>query len=67
MPTFGRLRLLDLIANKLIVPKHLFNITAKKRRQLTPITRFDMVEAFLQTLPDPLAAQVNAVQRKQVP
>ena len=38
---------------------------AKERRQLTPVPRFDMVEALLQTLPDPFAAQVDAVERKK--
>src|ERR1017187_7195261 len=56
---------LDLIANKLVVLKHAFNITAKERRQLTPVPRFDMVEARLQTLPDPLAAQMDTVERKK--
>ena len=57
-----RFDFLDLIAKKLIVPKHAFNITAKKRRQLTPVSRFDMVEALLQTFSDPLAPQVDAVE-----
>jgi hypothetical protein len=38
---------LDLIANKLVVPKHAFKITAKERRQITPVPRFDMVKAPL--------------------
>jgi len=56
-----RFNLVDLIANELVVPKHAFDIAAKKRRKITSVPRFDMVEALLQTLPDPLAAQLDVV------
>ena len=60
-----RFDFLDLIAKKLVVPKHAFNITAKERGQLTPVSRFDMVAALLQTLSDPLAPQGDAVEREE--
>jgi hypothetical protein len=56
---------LDLIANELLVQKHAFNIAAKEWRQLTPVSRLDMVEALLQTLSDPPPAQMNAVEREE--
>jgi len=60
-----RFDFLDLVANKLVVLKHAFDITAKKRRKITPVPRFDMVEPLLQTLSDPLTARMDAVKREE--
>src|SRR6266576_108010 len=60
-----RFDLFDLIADKLVVLKHAFNIPAKEWRQVAPISRLDISEALLQTLSDPLAAQMDPMKREQ--
>src|ERR1700748_1479219 len=60
-----RFDLFDLIADKLVVLKHAFNIAAETLRPPAHISRLDISEVALQTLSDPLAAQMDPMKREQ--
>jgi hypothetical protein len=47
------------------VLKHAFNVAAEEWRELAPISRLDISQVGLQTLSDPLAAQMDPMKREQ--
>ena len=60
-----RFHLFDLIADKLVVLKHAFNVAAEEWRELAPVSCLDISKVGLQTPSDPLAAQMDPMKREQ--